>query len=109
MKTIMNMTGLAIAASIGLAALTGAQAAPFSGQAPASAASIASDVTEVGQKGARRGHRHRRHRHGFRGHYVGPRWGHGYHRRCYWKKVRVYDPFIDGFFYETRKVCRPYY
>ncbi|MEM9223214.1 MAG: hypothetical protein AAGB11_12540 [Pseudomonadota bacterium] len=102
MTTIKNITGAVVAAMIGFGTLGAAQAAPLA-SANAAGAAIAGEagVTEVG--GRHRGrHRHgRRHRHRHNFHF-------GWHyrpARCYFKRVKVYDPNYDEYYYERRKVC----
>ncbi|GAB5374831.1 MAG: hypothetical protein AcusKO_12930 [Acuticoccus sp.] len=99
-----QIAGLAIAAVIGLGAIS-AQAAPFTGTNPA--AGVASGIEAVSDRreGRRGGHRDRRrhgrrHRHPHRPHWRPIR------NRCWYTKVRVYDPYYDEFIYRSRRVCR---
>lgn len=105
MTKTTKIAGLALAAVIGLGALSGgAQAAPFAGTNPAAGAM--SGIEQVSERhGGRHGHRPR-HRHGHRhGHPYRPHWR-PHRQRCFYKKVRVYDPYYDDFFYRTRRICR---
>ena len=103
MNRTTKVAGLAMAALIGLGALGTAQAAPFAGTGSKAGIAVERGIDTVSEerRGGRRDRRHRRgHRHGF--HRPGRHW---YRPHCFHKRVRVYDPFFDGFVYTTRLVC----
>lgn len=116
MMNMNRMTGIALAAMISFGTLGSAvQAAPFAASG-ATTSGIASGIEQVrdrGDRGERGGHRDRRHRGGHRDRrYRDRRYRHGfrdrrwYPHRCFWKSIRVYDPFLDGFIIKQRRVCR---
>lgn len=111
MTNTTKIASLALATMIGFAALGGAQAAPFAatGKAPAVETGI-DQVRDGGGGGRHHGGRHRGGRDRHHGHR--PHQRHGWHdhrwypRGCYWKTVKVYDPFYDEFFFKKRRFCR---
>lgn len=129
----MNIAGIATAMMIGFTAISGAEAAPFATAAQAGTALSDAGLVQVADRGDRgdrgggrqRGERNRgRHNNGHHNnkhhgnkhhgkHHHGR--GHGFHgyvdygRNCFWKHVKVFDPFIGGFVYEKRFVCSRYY
>ena len=96
---------MAAAAMIGLGTLGAAQAAPFTATGHQAGAAVASGIETVSERHRDgRRHKHRRgHRHGFRGE------RHWYRPACFHKRVKVYDPFFDGYVYITRLVCPRHY
>ncbi|MBJ3775023.1 hypothetical protein [Acuticoccus mangrovi] len=98
---------------IGLGALT---AAGTAGAAPLAASAAAQTVdTNIVKVGGHRHHGHHGH-HGRHGHGYGHRYRPGYvyypgayrpiYRDCFFKSVRVWDPYYGGYYVERRKVCR---
>ncbi|MEM7696571.1 MAG: hypothetical protein AAF318_19160 [Pseudomonadota bacterium] len=98
MNTILRRTALILAVIIGALSLTPAQAAPMG----VSAAAAISQSVETGGTEVHHRKRWRRKKHFRRHHaYYGFR-----HKRCYLKRIKVWDPYYGGYYWKKRRFCR---